>query len=150
MSDESFASNASGVAMQYKLAGLNYKTSVKEALFKKGLLRRIELISNIINITSNESIDIIKDVDIKFTRNTIDNLSETADLVNKLSNLISKETALELLKDIIDPEQEKERVQQEREANMALMQKQMTPKDDKDDVKSEDVKDEQIEEDDKE
>jgi hypothetical protein len=33
---------------------------------------------------------------------------------------------------------------------MALMQKQMTPKDDKDDVKSEDVKDEQIEEDDKE
>ena len=144
MSDESFASNASGVAMQYKLAGLNYKTSVKEALFKKGLLRRIELISNIINITSNEPIDIIKDIDIKFTRNTIDNLSETADLVNKLSNLVSKETALELLKDIIDPEQEKERVQQEKEANMALMQDQMVPKDD---VKSEDVKNEQNEED---
>ena len=35
MSDESFASNASGVAMQYKLAGLNYKTSVKEAYLRK-------------------------------------------------------------------------------------------------------------------
>ena len=144
MSDENFASNASGVAMQYKLAGLNYKTSVKEALFKKGLLRRIELISNIINIASNEVINIVKDVSISFTRNTIDNLSETADLVNKLSNLVSKETALELLKDIIDPEQEKERVQQEKEANMALMQDQMVPKDD---VKSEDVKNEQNEED---
>jgi SPP1 family phage portal protein len=144
MSDENFASNASGVAMQYKLAGLNYKTSVKEALFKKGLLRRIELINNIINIASNEVINIVKDVNISFTRNTIDNLSETADLVNKLSNLVSKETALELLKDIIDPEQEKERVQQEKEANMALMQDQMVPKDD---VKSEDVKNEQNEED---
>ena len=112
MSDANFASNASGVAMQYKLAGLNYKTSVKEALFKKGLLRRIELINNILNLktNSNNEIDLIKDVDIKFTRTTIDNLSEQADLVNKLTGIISHETSLELLQTIIDPEQEKVRV----------------------------------------
>ena len=115
MSDENFASNASGVAMQYKLAGLNYKTAIKEALFKKGLLRRLELISHIINIQAKDPIDIIKDVSIKFTRNTIDNLSETADLVNKLTNIISKETAIELLQDIIDPETEKKRVKAELE-----------------------------------
>lgn len=115
MSDENFASNASGVAMQYKLAGLNYKTAIKEALFKKGLLRRIELISHIINITSNDPVEIIQDVDIKFTRNTIDNLVEQADLANKVSNLISKEGTIELLRDIIDPETEKERVKAELE-----------------------------------
>ena len=119
MSDENFASNASGVAMQYKLAGLNYKAATKEALFKKGLLRRIELICNIVNITSSEPIDIIQDVSIKFTRNTIDNLQEQADLANKVAKLISKESVLELLRDIIDPEQEKERVKAEKEANMA-------------------------------
>ena len=115
MSDENFASNASGVAMQYKLAGLNYKTAIKEALFKKGLLRRIELISHIINITSNDPVEIIQDVDIKFQRNTIDNLMEQADLANKVANLISKEGTIELLRDIIDPETEKERVKAELE-----------------------------------
>lgn len=124
MSDENFASNASGVAMQYKLAGLNYKAATKEALFKKGLLRRIELICNIINITSSEPIDIIQDVSIKFTRNTIDNLQEQADLANKVANLISKESTIELLRDIIDPEQEKERVKAEKEANMAQFEQQ--------------------------
>ena len=124
MSDENFASNASGVAMQYKLAGLNYKAATKEALFKKGLLRRIELISNIINITSSEPLELIQDVSIKFTRNTIDNLSEQADLANKVANLISKESTIELLRDIIDPEQEKVRVKEEKEANMAQFQQQ--------------------------
>jgi SPP1 family phage portal protein len=124
MSDENFASNASGVAMQYKLAGLNYKAATKEALFKKGLLRRIELICNIINITSSEPIDIIQDVSIKFTRNTIDNLQEQADLANKVANLISKESTIELLRDIIDPEQEKVRVKEEKEANMAQFEQQ--------------------------
>ena len=118
MSDENFASNASGVAMQYKLAGLNYKTAAKEALFKKGLLRRIELISNILNITASEPIDIIKDVSIKFTRNTIDNLAETVDLVNNISNIISKETSIDLLQNIIDPELEKQRIAEEKAANM--------------------------------
>ena len=121
MSDENFASNASGVAMQYKLAGLNYKTAAKEALFKKGLLRRIELICNILNITASEPIDIIKDVAIKFTRNTIDNLSETVDMVNRLANIISKETSIDLLQNILDPELEKERLEEEKAANMPLM-----------------------------
>ena len=121
MSDENFASNASGVAMQYKLAGLNYKTAAKEALFKKGLLRRIELICNILNITASEHIDIVKDVGIKFTRNTIDNLAETVDLVNNISNIISKETAIDLLQNIIDPELERQRLEEEKAANMAPM-----------------------------
>jgi SPP1 family phage portal protein len=121
MSDENFASNASGVAMQYKLAGLNYKTAAKEALFKKGLLRRIELISNILNITASEHIDIVKDVGIKFTRNTIDNLVETVDMVNRLTNIISKETAIDLLQGILDPELEKERLDEEKAANVPPM-----------------------------
>ncbi len=124
MADDKFASNASGVAMQYKLAGLNYKTSVKESLFRKGLLRRIELISNILSIMSSNEINIIKDVDIRFMHNTIDNVLETAELVNRIKELISEETAIELLQDIIDPEQEKLRVKAEKEANMAQFEQQ--------------------------
>ena len=121
MSDESFASNASGVAMQYKLVGLNYKTAAKEALFKKGLLRRIELICNILNITASEPIDIVKDVGIKFTRNTIEYISETVDMVNRLTIIISTETSIDLLEGILDPELEKERLDEEKAANMPPM-----------------------------
>jgi SPP1 family phage portal protein len=120
MSDDKFASNASGVAMQYKLAGLNYKTSVKEAMFKKGLLRRIELISNIINLKTDGEIGIVKDVDIRFTRNTIDNVLETAELVNMITNMISKETTIDLLRDIIDPEQEKIRLKNEKDSEFVI------------------------------
>ena len=141
MSDENFASNASGVAMQYKLAGLNYKTAAKEALFKKGLLRRIELISNILNITASEPIDIVKDVGIKFTRNTIDNLAETVDLVNNISNIISKETAIDLLQNIIDPELEKERLEEEKAANMTPA----SENEEKDEVVVNDKEDSEIE-----
>lgn len=146
MSDDKFASNASGVAMQYKLAGLNYKTSVKESLFRKGLLRRIELISNILSIISDNEINIIKDVDIRFMHNTIDNVLEIAELVNRIKEIVSEETAIELLQDIIDPEQEKLRVKAEKEANMAQMEQQMA----KDEESDEDVNNEQNEEEDDE
>ena len=72
-------------------------------------------------MSSNE-INIIKDVDIRFMHNTIDNVLETAELVNRIKELISEETAIELLQDIIDPEQEKLRVKAEKEANMAQFQ----------------------------
>lgn len=140
MADDKFASNASGVAMQYKLAGLNYKTSVKESLFKKGLLRRIELISNILSIISDTEINIIKDVDIRFMHNTIDNVLEIAELVNRVKEIVSEETAIELLQDIIDPEQEKLRVKAEKEANKAQFEQQFT----KDEESDEDVNEEDI------
>ena len=48
--DESFGGNLSGVAIAYKLWGLEQLCAMKERKFKKGLQRRIELITNILNI----------------------------------------------------------------------------------------------------
>ena len=77
-----------------------------------------------------EEINIIKDVDIRFMHNTIDNVLETAELVNRIKELISEETAIELLQDIIDPEQEKLRVKAEKEANMVQFQQNEEPDED--------------------
>ena len=44
MTDVNFASNASGVAIKYKLIGLEQIRSRKERFFKKAIQRRIELI----------------------------------------------------------------------------------------------------------
>jgi SPP1 family phage portal protein len=80
MTDAEFASNASGVAMKYKLMGLENATSKKERAFKKGLQRRLELICNMLAVMGN-SYD-YRAIDISFTRNIPANLVEMAQVVN--------------------------------------------------------------------
>ena len=115
MTDESFAGLASGVALKYKLLGLEYACSVKEAKFKKGLLRRLELIIDVLKLKAKEEINVVKDIQINFVRNTIDNSAETIDQALKLKGIVSDEALLEMLSNIIDPEVEKERLEANRQ-----------------------------------
>ena len=92
MTDENFASNASGVAMKYKVMGMENLTAIKERKFKKGLQRRIELIFNILGLYGSKYD--WRGIDITFTRNLPVNDLEIADLVNKLRGLVSDETLI--------------------------------------------------------
>lgn len=96
LSDEQFAGNLSGVAISYKLWGLEQVTAIKERKFKRGLQRRAELITNILHITSNPAYD-YRDISIQFRRNQPQNLPELADVVTKLAADLSRETRLKLL-----------------------------------------------------
>lgn len=78
MGDESFASNASGVAMGYKLWGMEQVAATKERKFKRGLQRRIELITNILNIKGG-NYD-YRDITMQFRRNVPQNLLEIAQI----------------------------------------------------------------------
>lgn len=126
MSDENFANNLSGVSMQFKLSSLEFKCATKESHFRKALLRRIELICNVLSLLGQVSVDtdaIIKDVDIRFTRNTINNNEELVTRALQLSTMLSKETLLEnLLPFIPSVEEELERLNREREENVSFMQ----------------------------
>lgn len=92
MTDDNFASNASGVAMKFKVMGMENLTSIKERKFKKGLQRRIELIFNILDLYGSKYD--WRGIDITFTRNLPTNDLEIADLVNKLRGLVSDETLI--------------------------------------------------------
>lgn len=96
LSDEQFAGNLSGVAISYKLWGLEQVTSIKERKFKRSLQRRVELITNILHLTSKTSYD-YRDVEIQFRRNQPQNLPELAEVVTKLTADLSRETRLKLL-----------------------------------------------------
>ena len=50
LTDENFVGNSSGVAMEYKLLGLQMITGEKEKYYKKALKRRIELFCNYLNL----------------------------------------------------------------------------------------------------
>lgn len=96
LSDERFAGNLSGVAISYKLWGLEQVTAIKERKFKRSLQRRAELITNILHITSNPAYD-YRDISIQFRRNQPQNLPELAEVVTKLAADLSRETRLKLL-----------------------------------------------------
>ncbi|MCU7195949.1 phage portal protein [Turicibacter sanguinis] len=122
MSDENFANNLSGVSMQFKLSSLEFKCATKESYFRKALLRRIELICNVLSLLGKLNIktdEIIKSVDIRFTRNTINNNDELVTRALQLSTILSKETLLEnLLPFIPSVEEELERLAKEKEEKL--------------------------------
>lgn len=115
LSDEDFASNASGVAIKYKMVGTENLVSVKERKFKKGLQRRLELISILQGIKLS-AFD-WRAIDIIFTRNLPTNDVEIANMVNTLSNIVSTETLLAQLPFIENVQDEMKRLETDKKAN---------------------------------
>ena len=118
MTDENFAANASGVAMKYKLMGLENKVGVKENEFEKGLRRRIELVYGVMRKV-NGDFDYL-DINIVFTRNLPQDLNAAADTVIKLDGILSDETRLALLPLDIDAQVELEKVEEQKLSNFSL------------------------------
>ena len=118
MTDEDFASNASGVAMKYKLLGLETAVGFKESEFEKGLRRRIELLYTVLKMV-NGDMDYL-DINIVFTRNLPQDLESAVTTVQQLDGIISDETRLALLPLDIDAEAELAAVEEKKLQNYAL------------------------------
>lgn len=118
MADKEFASNASGVAIKFKLLGTENLVSIKERKFKRGLQQRLELMS-MINSVLREGFD-WRGIDIIFTRNVPSNDTDIANMVNTLKDIVSEETLLAQIPFVEDVQDELERLKQEREENKEL------------------------------
>ena len=118
MSDQEFASNASGIAIKFKLLGTENLVSIKERKFKRGLQQRLELMS-MINSVLGEGFD-WRAIDIIFTRNIPSNDTDIANMVNTLKDIVSEETLLAQIPFVEDVQTELEKLKQEREENKEL------------------------------
>ena len=118
MSDENFASNASGVAIKFKLLGTENLVAIKERKFKRGIQQRLELMSAI-NSILREGFD-WRAIDIIFTRNIPSNDVDIANMVNSLKDLVSEETLLAQIPFVEDVQDELERLKKEREESKEL------------------------------
>ena len=114
LTDEKFAGNVSGESMKYKLMGLENITGIKEAKFKKGLMRRIELLCNFLNISTND-IALYTDIQPVFTRNRPQNETELANMVKGLYGILSDETLISRLPFIENAREEIEKRNSEKE-----------------------------------
>lgn len=112
LSDESFAGNLSGVAIEFKLIPLEQHCMVKENKFRTALAKRRELLTRILNIRYGKGWD-YREIREDFTRNIPQNVKEETETIAMLDGLISKRTLLELLPQIEDVDQELERLEEE-------------------------------------
>ena len=142
--------NLSGSALKQRLVNMLYIASVKANYLKEGYLRRIELILNIHALTNNINVDeIIKNTEITINYNTLEDSTEMLNLVQGLDGIVSKETQLSLLGEIIVSVQDEiDKLAKEKEENMAnfsfmqdmnghLMQNEDEPLDDGDEDEEE-------------
>lgn len=114
MSDENFSNNASGIAMKFKLMGLENLIGVKEAKFKKGLMRRIELLCAYTKMKNNSDYSYLA-IEPVFTRNTPNNELEISQIMQNLTGILSEETIIGMSPRVSDIQAEIER--KEKEAN---------------------------------
>ncbi|MDO4721393.1 MAG: phage portal protein [Peptostreptococcaceae bacterium] len=114
LSDEQFSNNASGIAMLYKLLGLEQLAVKKERKMKKGLQRRIEIIVNYLNLRGHH-FD-YRSIQMKFVRNIPVNEKENVEIVQLLQGILSKKTALSYLKMVDDVNQELQNIEEEKQA----------------------------------
>lgn len=118
MSDSNFSGNSSGVALEHKLLSLEQVLSNKERKFKRGLQKRIELITTILNIFDN-NYD-YREIDISFTRNKPINTKERVEIATMLRGFTSNSTALSELPMIDNVSMEQAKIDMEREEYIDL------------------------------
>lgn len=102
LTDEKFAGNLSGVAIRFKLLGLENKCIIKERKMVKSIRKMFKALNNVIDVKCGEVIDTTR-LQIIFTRNIPNNLTEIVDSVVKLNGIVDKETLLSLLPFVDSP-----------------------------------------------
>lgn len=118
-SSETFVGGvSSGVAIRYRLTGMETRAGKIEAELKKALQRRIEIICGIATLKYGE--EVFRDIKIAFKRNVPEDITATINMINALKGSVSDETLLAQLEFVEDVDAEIEAVQKQKTANMAL------------------------------
>lgn len=98
LSDDHFSGNVSGVAMKYKLMGLEQLMAMKQKWFSEGLRERMRLMGNYMRLRGGKPLE-VRNVVIGYTRPLPENLSETASVIKtaREAGAVSTRTMVEML-----------------------------------------------------
>lgn len=121
MTDESFGGNVSGVAMEFKLLGMENITKIKTRYYKKGLRKRLRLFASWMSRSKAVTID-TAGITMTMTRALPKNLLEISQMVSNLWGKVSKKTLLAQVPFVEDVDKELETVEKENEEYMKQQQ----------------------------
>ena len=118
-SSESFVGGvSSGIAIQYRLTGMETRAGKIEGEMKKALQRRIEIICGIASLKLGE--EVFRDIEISFKRNIPEDIASIATMINSLKGSVSDATLIGQLPFVSDVNAELEALQEQKQANMSL------------------------------
>lgn len=116
LNDESFAGNISGEAMKYKLFGLLLILSIKIGYFEDGIIQRLRLLQNILNVKGN-NVDAEGTI-IKFKPNLPINRSDIIKQISESREFIPLLISLGWLDDIDNPEEVLDMLNEQKEEDI--------------------------------
>lgn len=118
-SSETFVGGvSSGIAIRYRLTGMETRAGKIEAAMKKALQRRVEIICGIASLKLGE--DVFRDINIGFRRNIPEDMTTTINMINSLQGIVSNKTLISQLGFISDVNAEIEAVKKQKATNMEL------------------------------
>ena len=118
-SSESFVGGvSSGIAIQYRLTGMETRAGKIASEMKKALQRRIEIICGIATLKLGE--EVFRDIKIDFKRNIPADTTAVVDMITKLNGTVSNATLLAQLPFVSDVDSELEALKEEKASNMSL------------------------------
>ena len=117
ISDKNFGNNLSGIAMKYKLLGMENIASIKESKFRKGLMKRIEFLTHFLNLSINSNYTYTEITPV-FTRNIPSNDVETVNMIKQLYGMISDKTLLSQLPFVEDVQAELDLLEKQKENSL--------------------------------
>jgi SPP1 family phage portal protein len=118
-SSETFVGGvASGIALRYRLSGMEFRAGKIEGEMKKALQRRVEIICGMAALKLGEAV--FRDIQIHFKRNIPVDEAATINLINGLKGTVSDKTLLSQLDFVEDVDAELEAIQEQKQANMSL------------------------------
>lgn len=118
-SSDSFTGGvSSGIAIQFKLSGMETRAGLIEAEAKKALQRRIEILCGVASLKLGE--EVFRDIKIAFKRNVPADMTQVSQMINSFRGLVSDETLLGQVDFVTDVRKELEKVNEQKEQNMAM------------------------------
>ena len=120
LSDSSFSSNSSGVAIQFKLFSMEKSVQLKENIFRAGFNKMFNLIKNMINLYERKSYTEDDKIIQTFTRSLPMDLSALADSISKLNGVVSRRTLMSQLDFVSDASLEENQLRSEQEEAMEM------------------------------
>ena len=109
---------SSGIAIRYRLSGMEHRAGIIESQMKKALQRRIEIVAGIASLKLGE--EVFRDIEIHFERNIPTDNAEIVNLVNALKGTVSDATLLGMIPEVTDVNAELELVKKQKQENMQL------------------------------
>ena len=120
LTDDAFGGNQSGVAMQYKLWGLDQLWVSKTTKYKKAIVQRLKILMHLLQYQFKNTVQMLDEINITFDKNLPKDNSAEYTMVQALKDVVSKRTLLENISIVDDIEAEIEALDEEAKKNADL------------------------------